>query len=89
LQQWNEDIIIIAATKIALCALVKIYLIPKNSAQKILGKRQHYSKLNRVKAKLYVSKTYRLRGLIMELYIPPSSNGRDCLPRKTKTDEII
>ena len=41
LQQWNEDIIVIAATKIALCALVKIYLIPKNSTQKILEKRQH------------------------------------------------
>ena len=34
-----------------------------------------YSKLNRVKAKLYVSIMYRLRCLIMELYIPPSSNG--------------
>ena len=29
-----------------------------------------------VKAKLYVRIMYWLRGLTMELYIPPSSNGR-------------
>ena len=49
----------------------------KNITQTKLGKRQHYSKFNRVKAKLYVSIMYRLRGLIMELYILPSSNGCD------------
>ena len=42
----------------------------------MIGTGQHYLILNRVKAKLYVSKTYRLRDLIMELYIPPSSKGR-------------
>ena len=31
----------------------------------------------RVVVVVVVSKRYRLRGLIMELYIPPSSNGRD------------
>ena len=40
-----------------------------------IGKRQHYLILNRVKVKLYVSKTYRLRDLIMELYTLPSLNG--------------
>ena len=47
----------------------------KNITQIKIGKRQHYSKLNRVKAKLYVSIMYRLRGLVMELYTLPSSNG--------------
>ena len=38
MQQWNADIIVISATQITLCALVKNYLIPKNSTQKNQGK---------------------------------------------------
>ena len=47
----------------------------KNITQINIGKGQHYSKLNRVKGKLYVSTMYRPRGLIMKLYSPTSSNG--------------
>ena len=57
-----------------MCAYKKLCNI-KNITQIKIGKRQHYSKLNRKKAKLYVSIMYRLRGLIMELYILLSSNG--------------
>ena len=49
----------------------------KNITQIKIGKIQHYSKLNRVKAKLYVRIVYRLRGLIMELYTLTSSNRCD------------
>ena len=52
-----------------------------------IGKRQHYLILNRVKAKLYVSKTYRLRDLIMELYTLPSLNGCAGIPSMGKQNE--
>ena len=77
MQQRNKDFIVIAAKKIALCVLIKNYLIPKNITNKI-GKRQHYLKVNRLKEKLYVSKTNRLRGLIIEIYNLPSPNGCVC-----------
>ena len=63
MQQRNEDFIVITATKITLCALIKKLFNTKNITQIKIGKRQHYSKLNRVKAKLYVSIMYQLRGL--------------------------
>ena len=57
----------------------------KNITQIKIWKRQYYSKLYRVKAKLYVSIMYRLRGLIIELYTPPSSSG--CAFKLNKYDK--
>ena len=75
MQQRNENVIVIAATNNYVMRAYKNYLIPKNITQIKIGKRQHYSKLNTAKARLYVSIMYTVRGLIMELYTLPSSNG--------------
>ena len=50
---------------------------------KNLGKGQHYLILNRIKAKLYVSKTSPLRGLSIPLYTLPAPNRCDCTKKRT------
>ena len=57
--------------KLRYTSFKKLFKVKKYYIKKI-WKGQHYLKLNRVKAKLYVSKTYRLRNLIMELYTLPA-----------------
>ena len=43
----------------------------------MIGTEQNYLILKRIKAKVYVCKTFLLRGLIMELYCLPAPNRRE------------
>ena len=72
MQQRNADFVVIVATKnCVMRSYKKLFNTKKYHINKI-GERQHYLKLNRLKAKLYVSKTSRPRGLITDLYTLPS-----------------